>query len=64
MPVVVPSAGVHVIVDYRPALRARTGIGEYVHELAQRPGNVTARRRALTLFSSSWADRLSRRGGG
>ena len=35
MPVVVPSAGVHVIVDYRPALRARTGIGEYVHELAR-----------------------------
>ena len=31
----VPSTGVRVLVDYRPALRARTGIGEYVHELAR-----------------------------
>ena len=24
-----------VLVDYRPALRTRTGVGEYVHELAK-----------------------------
>jgi glycosyltransferase involved in cell wall biosynthesis len=45
-----------VILDYRPALRARTGVGEYVHQLAcalrQRyPDDV------LTLFTSSWRDR-------
>ena len=54
----VPSAGVHVIVDYRPALRARTGIGEYVHELARALGTSAAPGDRLTLFSSSWADRL------
>ncbi len=59
MPVVVPSAGVHVIVDYRPALRARTGIGEYVHELARALGTSRVAGDQLTLFSSSWADRFS-----
>jgi glycosyltransferase involved in cell wall biosynthesis len=49
---------VHVIVDYRPALRARTGIGEYVHELARALGTSAAPGDRLTLFSSSWADRL------
>jgi len=48
-------SGMRILVDYRPALRARTGVGEYVHELvrayaAMHPG-------ALTLFSSSWRDR-------
>ena len=47
-----------ILLDYRPALRERTGVGEYVHELAAaltaelRPADV------LTLFSSSWKDRL------
>jgi glycosyltransferase involved in cell wall biosynthesis len=49
---------VHVIVDYRPALRARSGIGEYVHELARALGTSAAPGDRLTLFSSSWADRL------
>lgn len=50
------------LVDYRPALRTRTGVGEYVHELAralvrtQPDGNGDAE--SLFLFSSSWADRL------
>ena len=44
-----------ILVDYRPALRARTGVGEYIHQLihayaAAHPGDVTA-------FSSSWKDR-------
>jgi glycosyltransferase involved in cell wall biosynthesis len=51
-------AGVHVIVDYRPALRARTGIGEYVHELARALVTSPAGDR-VTLFSSSWADRIA-----
>lgn len=53
------------LVDYRPALRSRTGVGEYVHELARAlvrtqtaasgtPGDTEE----LTLFSSSWSDRL------
>jgi glycosyltransferase involved in cell wall biosynthesis len=47
-----------ILLDYRPALRARTGVGEYVHELAAalvrhaQPGDT------VTLFSSSWKDRL------
>ena len=44
-----------ILVDYRPALRQRTGVGEYVHRLvhaymAAYPGEVT-------LFTSSWKDR-------
>ncbi len=53
------SRGVHVVVDYRPALRARTGIGEYVHEVARALAATTGPARALTLFSSSWADRVA-----
>ena len=46
-----------VLVDYRPALRERTGVGEYVHQLvrayaARHPGTVA-------LFTSSWKDRPS-----
>jgi glycosyltransferase involved in cell wall biosynthesis len=45
-----------VVVDYRPALRARSGVGEYVHQTVralalQYPGD------SLTLFTSSWKDR-------
>lgn len=59
MAVVVPFPGVHVVVDYRPALRARTGIGEYVHEVARALAATIGPSRALTLFSSSWADRVA-----
>ena len=55
----VPFPGVHVVVDYRPALRARTGIGEYVHELARALADSAGPSRSLTLFSSSWADRVA-----
>jgi glycosyltransferase involved in cell wall biosynthesis len=48
---------VRILVDYRPALRARTGVGEYIHQvvrlLARNAGDE------LTLFSSSWKDRLA-----
>jgi glycosyltransferase involved in cell wall biosynthesis len=47
-----------ILLDYRPALRERTGVGEYVHEMA----SALARRMhggdSLALFSSSWKDRL------
>jgi glycosyltransferase involved in cell wall biosynthesis len=49
-----------IILDYRPALRERTGVGEYVHEMALALA-VEARRAGdrLTAFSSSWKDRLN-----
>jgi glycosyltransferase involved in cell wall biosynthesis len=49
---------VRILMDYRSALRQRTGAGEYVHRLA---GALQARLSgsdSLTLFSSSWKDRL------
>jgi glycosyltransferase involved in cell wall biosynthesis len=47
-----------ILVDYRPALRARTGAGEYVHELV---GAYTATHAdEVTVFSSSWKDRPAR----
>lgn len=50
-----------VLVDYRPALRARTGVGEYVHELvrALTAPDGPARPGSLTLFTASWKDRIS-----
>ena len=55
------SARVRILLDYRPALRQRTGVGEYAHELAtalvRAPGRPAT---SLTLFSSSWKDRLAR----
>ncbi len=45
--------------DYRPALRQRTGVGEYVHEIAAALGRALRDGDTLTLFSSSWKDRLA-----
>lgn len=44
-----------IVVDYRAALRARTGVGQYVFHLV----SALAERDALdiTVFSSSWKDR-------
>ena len=55
----VPSPCVRVLVDYRPALRARTGIGEYVHELARALNSGAGASLELTVFSSSWRDRIT-----
>jgi len=55
---------VRVLIDYRPALRARSGVGEYVFQIARallgafRPG-TKAPGLDLTLLSSSWKDRLA-----
>jgi glycosyltransferase involved in cell wall biosynthesis len=50
---------VRILLDYRPALRARTGVGEYVHELATALARQLAPDDHLVLFASSWKDRLS-----
>ena len=48
-----------VLIDYRPALRERTGVGEYTHELVKAlVGAIDPGTLDLTIFSSSWSDRL------
>jgi glycosyltransferase involved in cell wall biosynthesis len=50
---------VRVLIDYRPALRQRSGAGEYTHQLVK--ALLTTFPKAelqLTVFSSSWKDRL------
>jgi glycosyltransferase involved in cell wall biosynthesis len=49
---------VRILIDYRPALRQRTGVGEYVHGLAAALAARLPPEDSLTLFSSSWKDRL------
>lgn len=52
------------LIDYRAALRERTGVGEYSHEVAAAMlkacanGSTAEPGVDLTLFSSSWKDRL------
>jgi hypothetical protein len=48
---------VRVLLDYRPALRQRTGVGEHAHEMARALSRRLAASDRLTLFSSSWKDR-------
>jgi glycosyltransferase involved in cell wall biosynthesis len=55
---------VRVLIDYRPALRERSGSGEYTHQLAKALLALAlegggSRAIEVTLFSSSWKDRLS-----
>jgi glycosyltransferase involved in cell wall biosynthesis len=55
---------VRVLIDYRPALRKRSGSGEYTHQLVRAlleayPPSASSRPLDLTLFSSSWKDRLT-----
>ena len=57
-----------VLIDYRPALRERSGVGEYVYQLARAllaafPPGAARPPLDLTLFSSSWKDRLAREAG-
>lgn len=48
-----------VLIDYRPALRERTGVGEYTLELVKAlAGTIDPGALDLTVFSSSWKDRL------
>ena len=47
-----------IFLDYRAALRARTGVGETVHETARALVATAPPGEELVLFSSSWKDRL------
>jgi glycosyltransferase involved in cell wall biosynthesis len=54
---------VRAVIDYRPALRERSGVGEYTSQLAQAllrvyAADLAAGTFALSVFSSSWSDRL------
>lgn len=48
-----------ILVDYRSALRERTGVGEFVHELARALADTDHGSSAdqVVLFTSSWKDR-------
>jgi len=54
---------VRVLVDYRSALKGRSGVGEYAHGLVgallAARGTVPGDRVDVTIFSSSWKDRLT-----
>jgi glycosyltransferase involved in cell wall biosynthesis len=53
---------VRIVLDYRPALRARTGVGELVHELGRHlaTDDIDGTDRVqVVLFTSSWKDRPS-----
>ena len=44
-----------ILVDYRPALKQRTGVGEYIHQLVR--AYAAAYTGEVTVFTSSWKDR-------
>lgn len=56
---VVPCCPVRILLDYRPALRERTGVGEFVHELARALAMATqpSRDDRIAILSTSWKDR-------
>jgi alpha-1,3-rhamnosyl/mannosyltransferase len=47
---------VRIVIDYRPALRGRTGVGEHIHQVTK--GLSQNGTDQITIFSSSWKDRL------
>lgn len=49
---------VRILVDYRPALRQRTGVGEYVHGLVRALAASPAGPE-VAVWTSSWRDRLA-----
>jgi glycosyltransferase involved in cell wall biosynthesis len=53
---VVALGSVRILLDYRPALRDRTGVGEYVHELT-RALSQSGHDDEISVFSTSWKDR-------
>jgi len=53
-----------VLLDYRPALRARTGVGEYVHRTTLALAATAPAGDRVAVFSSSWKDRLEPPGAG
>jgi O-antigen biosynthesis alpha-1,3-mannosyltransferase len=57
-PSLLPCPNVKILLDYRPALRARTGVGEYVHELLLALDRTAPASDELHLFTASLRDRL------
>lgn len=52
-----------VLIDYRPALRGRSGVGEYAHQLVRAllrnsAASGSGMKVEVSVFSSSWKDRL------
>lgn len=47
-----------ILLDYRPALRRRTGVGAYMHEAAMALARTAVPGEHILLFSASWKDRL------
>ncbi|HEY0284803.1 MAG TPA: glycosyltransferase family 1 protein [Vicinamibacterales bacterium] len=45
-----------IVIDYRPALRARTGVGEHIHQVTSALAQTGSDE--ITAFSSSWKDRV------
>ena len=45
-----------IVIDYRPALRARTGVGEHIHQVTRALARTGSDE--ITAFSSSWKDRV------
>lgn len=50
---------VQILIDYRPALRHRTGVGVWVYKLIEALAEAHADVLDITAFSSSWKDRLT-----
>ena len=48
-----------ILIDYRSALCHRTGAGEYAHQLARALSEAAAPDDSITVFSSSWKNRLT-----
>ena len=44
-----------ILVDYRPALRSRTGVGEYIRQLVQ--AYTATHQDDVSVYTSSWKDR-------
>jgi glycosyltransferase involved in cell wall biosynthesis len=57
---VVLSAFVRILLDYRPALRERTGVGEFVHQLTKALATDRLRQQRgdeIAILCTSWTDR-------
>lgn len=52
-------SAVRILLDYRPALRQRTGVGAYIHETARALAATAGAGESVVLFSASWKDRLA-----
>ena len=48
-----------ILIDYRPALRHRTGVGVWVYRLVEALATAHADGLDITAFSSSWRDRFT-----